>query len=319
MKTESKKSVICSVAAVVFAIILFITFNGCFFVKDSQDSEYAFEIRFPLEADVTISDCTKKTYDAGALQSKLKDETVYLYSDPQVTDYAIVSQLGFDTKDYTVVESEPNLRWYRAGSGDAEETLEIDKYGCFLYSTNAADTWFEFPFNDEQTIQLAEDFLSEYALLDDSFAYYSIDNTVILSAESKKIVAREVNFFQQLDGRDVFGNQQISVEINGNGEVTRVNYSVRNYQSKHTAELISIEAALQNLDPTKAYVNVQSLSEELIFEDVVIAYWAQNLNYDHVVLQPVYTFSGTSISAYGETETFDITVQANVVPSNSEN
>ena len=65
--------------------------------------------------------------------------------------------------------------------------------------------------------------------------------------------------------------------------------------------------------PGEAFIGVQSTSRELVFEDVVIEYWSETLEFDFVVMQPVYRFMGTSITSNGEQESFSITVQANVV------
>ena len=313
MKMKGKKIIRGGIGLLLLSATLF----GCQPAKN-EASDPSFEISFPSATPVTVSEQTKKTYDAAALQAKLTEEEVYLYSDPEITDYAIVSVFGFSPREYSVMDGMPDIRWYRKGNNESEKRLEIDKYGCFLYAPDVDDTWFEFPFDDEQTIRIAEDFLKEYELWVDGIACYSIDNTVSMSKDYEKIVARNVVFFQKVDGKDICGNQRISVEINGNGEVTRVNYNVRKYQSKHTVTLIPIEEAIQNLDPEKAYVSVESTSEELIFEDVEIAYWTSNTEYDTVAMQPVYIFSGTSVTAQGETEPFSITVQANVVSSGAE-
>jgi len=54
---------------------------------------------------------------------------------------------------------------------------------------------------------------------------------------------------------------------------------------------------------------MNSPSEKLLIEDVSISYWSESMN--NAVLQPVYVFTGKSITIDGETEDFNITVQAN--------
>ena len=267
------------------------------------------EIKFPVEVQPTITHNTVIRYDVDLLNSKLNGmgET-YVYYDPEITDYSIVSELGFNISDYSILPEEPNIRWY----SEQGRKLEIDKYGRFVYTTNAEDTWFDFPFDNNGTIQIAEKFLKDYGLLNHTFSNYSIDNTTNMTAEETKIVARTVNFYHKLDGKGVGGNQRVSVDINGYGEVTSVNYSIRNYKKQVNAKLISVEDAINNILSGKSYNDIPTVSKELVLEDVVVTYWTQNLNYNNTCLQPVYTFIGKSLSASTqEWEEFSITVQAN--------
>ena len=309
MRRKNRIIFICCGVAILMAAIVVSVIVG----NKKELANSSFEIQFPLEADATISAATKKTYNTETLQASVRGEIAYIYANPKRTDYNIVKQLGFNVGDYSTSESYPAIRWYTKGAGESRKALDIDKYGCFFYRSDAVDTWFPYPFTDEQTIKIAKDFLTRYGLWDDSFATFSIDNTVNQTAEGKTVVARTVHFYQKIEGKDVSGNQRIGIQINGNGEITFVNYNVRKYQSKQEARLLSVEEAIQKIGPGKAYINVKSSAKELIFESVQITYWAENLDYEHIALQPIYVFMGTSINELGENEEFSIAVQANVV------
>lgn len=299
--------------AVVFgALVLVMILTACDTKPENETTPILpYKIVFPVEATPTLSKSTIKTYDMNDLASKLEGEKAYIYSNPQMTDYSIVTELGFDVNHGSIDPDDPEVRWYQSGSRE----LRIDQYGAFAYWTDVPDTWFEVPFSDKEAGRIAKDYLDQYDLWRDDFIDFSMGYTTNLNAaEGEKIVAKHVCFYQEIDGKDVTGTNRVIVEINGNGEVVHVNYSIRLYQNRQEVELISIEDAIAKIDsPGEAFIGVQSTSRELVFEDVVIEYWSETLEYDFVVMQPVYRFIGTSITNKGEQESFSITVQANVV------
>ena len=108
-------------------------------------------------------------------------------------------------------------------------------------------------------------------------------------------------------------NKEITVDLNGKGEVLQVFYNIREYESKEKVDLISIKEAIENIKKDDAFIEVESVSDKLIFKNVHLSYWTQNRNKDNLIMQPVYVFSGTSITSDGSEEPFSITVQANEV------
>ncbi len=313
MKLQIKKAVmIGATVLVLFIVSVIVIFNSYI---DHNPKNDAFEIQFPMEMDATVTSKTQKIYDVASLQTMVEKEKAYIYYAPSLTDYSIVKKLDANFSEYSEYEDYPEVRLYLFNDGDADERLEIDKYGCFTYSSSAPDTSFEYPFTDEQTLKMAKEFLKRYNLLDDSFTVYSISGTMLKDAHSEKIVARKVEFLQKLDDKDVHGNNRMGVEFNGNGEVTDAYYYVRKYEKKRAVDLISVEEALQRIDQNKALIDMDLtiLSSKLTFEKVSIAYWTNNLTYDHTVVQPIYIFEGTSQNHADITENFKIAVQANVL------
>ncbi len=289
----------------VIAVMIALLFVVWFIVAGKS-----YEIMFPVELPPSISESTVIEYDASALEAKLKGEVAYIYCNPTKTDYSIVEKFGFNISNYDVLSER---RWYKIGSGENEARLEIDAYGCFYYSSKAPDTSFDLPFTDEELYRIAKEFLQKYDLWSDNFSSHSFGgNSILSSAESSKVVARKVYFHQQFNGKPRESSGTVSVEINGNGEVTTVNYKILQHNIKVPVMRITLEDAIQNIKvPDKAYVVMNSPTDKLLIEDVSISYWSETLNYS--VLQPVYVFTGKSITSDGETEDFSITVQANTV------
>lgn len=286
MKIRSKRVLILVIAIVAVAVALTLLFVSWLVGTGKKQS---YEIMFPGQTPPSIYDSTVIEYDAAALEAKLRGDVAYIYCNPKKTDDSIVKKLGHTFAD-----------------------LEFDDYGCFRLSTKAPDTSFDLPFTDEELYRIAKEFLQKYDLWSDSFSGHAFGgNTISQSAESSKVVARKVFFYQQFSGKVRESSGTVSVEINGNGEVTTVNYKIMQYNTKVPVMRISIEDAIQNIkSPDKAYVVMNSPSEKLLIEDVSISYWSESMN--SAVLQPVYVFTGKSITSDGETEDFSITVQANI-------
>jgi hypothetical protein len=285
----------------------------------NSEENIGFAIDFPLAAGGTGIDRAEMVYDMGELKKQIPSEDVYVYLNPQNTDYKIADALGFDTNDFAVEDS--GERTYMKGNSvESGFFLRIDKFGTFTYKTNSPDTFFEMPYSENECVQIAKAFLEKYDLWDKEQLDESrvVVNNTSIGAEGNMderiTIGHDVYFHaKQTDGLEVFGNARVIVEINGNGEVRSVTYSLRRYEDRQKADLISLEEAFQRIDDRKAFIEVESDSAKLIFEKVILAYWTQNRNEDNLVMQPVYAFQGTSVTLDGEEEPFAITVQANRV------
>ncbi len=315
MKFQKERIVLIGIA--VFAFVIVSAFAIVRLCIDHSPKNAAFAISFPksMDSTPTVSSETLKEYDAAKLQAMVDHDTAYLYYAPKLKGYSIVKKLNSNFSEYSVYDGMP-IRLYLDNHRDADESLEIDPYGCFTYDSGAPDTYGkEYPFTDEQTLEMAKAFLNQYNLLDDSFSVYSISNTMIMQADSETVVARKVEFFQSMDGKEICGSNRMGVNLNGNGEVTDAYYYVRQYTKRKAVDLISVEEALKRIEKGEGFVKVShsGRSDKLTFEKVSIGYWTHIFDYEHTVMQPVYIFEGTSLSPSGTVDKFTIMVQANIL------
>lgn len=302
-----------------FFIMALLILSVPVFILNKKNKKFeGFEIQFPQIAGPVPQEKLLKESNILEMQDNLQravaSEEAYIYKNPQLTDYSIVTALGFDINNYTFFGSDSNDRFYR-DPNNYNKTLRIDQFGCFSYRSGISTTNFEMPYTDKECLEIAKKYLKEYNLFSTKIGYWGISQTGLYSESNGEIIsAKTVNLLpKEVDGLSVSGNSRISVEINGNGEVCNVTYNLREYEAKLKVNLISFGDAVSRIETGKAFFQVENTSTRFIFDNVVLAYYTQDRDPDNLIMQPVYIFKGTSYTTSGESEPFAITVQANRV------
>lgn len=266
-------------------------------------------------------DDTEFQYNLDELEKQISDNESFVYLNPKKTDYKIVEKFGFNINDYEIVAS--GERYYKIidSNNKTKFRFEIDEFGAFSYVTDVQETYYKFPYSNKECVKIAKDYLIQYGLwndklLDENRISFNESSSIEIedNREKETIHGIVVNFFaKKVDGYNLAGNSRVSVEINGEGKVKSVMYNIREYEDKEKVDLISIKEAIENIKKDDAFIEVESVSDKLIFKSVHLSYWTQNRNKDNLIMQPVYVFSGMSVTSDGSEEPFSITVQANEV------
>ena len=295
--------------AVAFLVALILCSVSC----EKNGKKIGSKIKF-ASSTPSVCDTTEFEYDLDELAKQINDNDGFVYLNPKKTDYKIVEKFGFDINDYTVENSE---RYYKSDEGTPPKSyIKIDEFGAFDYGTSAKETKFEMTYSEKETVELAKNFLVKYDLWDEQLdeKNVSFNEGATINENGRLVYGRGVNFFmKKKDEYNIGGNSRVTVDLNGKGEVLQVFYNIREYESKEKVDLISIKEAIENIKKDDAFIEVESVSDKLIFKNVHLSYWTQNRNKDNLIMQPVYVFSGTSITSDGSEEPFSITVQANEV------
>lgn len=310
-----KKKIITNIAVIMVITILAGLITSC-----QEKNTAGYDIKFAVSADSSVVESTKFEYNLDDLEKQLSDDDTYVYLNPKKTDYKIVEKFGFDINDYETRDS--GERYYEILGSDKEVKLrlEIDEFGCFTYYSNISyKRNIEFKFTRDETIKMARDYLVKYGLwnddlLDEKNVSFNEAATISFQNEKEKrtVFGKGVNFFaQKVDGRGIAGNSRVSVEITSLGELREIYYNIREYEDRQEVELISLDEAIRDIRDNDAFIEVESVSDKLIFRNVHLSYWTQNRNEENLIMQPVYVFSGISITSDGSEEPFSITVQAN--------
>ena len=298
---------------VFLSVMLIVGLTLIFLLPKMYNTKIGSEINFPTAADETIFASTKIDFDAEKLNAQIGENSAFVYVNPKLTDYKIVSDFGFDINDYTLYED--GTRFYKSnGVGGEDKFLKIDQFGCFTYITGVEHTSREITLTEKECFKIAKQYLKKYGLFSNRIGQRWSTNESTTTTDNGGTIKLEIgiNFFpKKTDGLDVGGNSRISVDINANGEVCSVIYNWREYEKKEKVKLISMEEAFERFKEGKAFIEVENPSSKLVFEKVSLAYWTQDRNLENLVMQPVYVFQGVSYTKTGEVENFSITVQAN--------
>ncbi len=291
-----------------FALISIISIVVCFSSCEAKQS--TIQIAFPIQGGQELISELTINYNLNILDNFQKDigRFSYIYSNPIETDYKIVEKLGFEAKDETTPDDNnvSGIRWFKKNGS----LLRIDKYGNFTYSTGAEDTFFEMPLDEKECKRIAKEYISNLGLLDENISsQWSTNQSCITTDGEQKVVGIGINMFVELDGLSVYGDNQITVEVNGNGEVTRVYYSVTRYRTKDKVSILTISDSTKHIDEGNGLFNISNEAKRLNFENVVLSYWDYE-DESGKYLIPVYVFEGMSETSDGFVENFTIIVQA---------
>ena len=301
------------IIAVAFLVALILCSVSC----EKNGKKIGSKIKF-ASSTPSVCDTTEFEYDLDELEKQISDNEGFVYLNPKKTDYKIVEKFGFDINDYEIAPS--GERFYKI-KDKKKESCYVDEFGAFSYFSDVQDTDYKFPYSNKECVKIAKDYLIQYGLwndkiLDENHVSYNESSTGTFEngQEISTLTGLGVNFFaKKVDGYNLAGNSRVSVEINGEGKVRSVMYNIREYEDKEKVDLISIKEAIENIKKDDAFIEVESDSDKLIFKNAHLSYWTQNRNKDNLIMQPVYVFSGTSITSDGSEEPFSITVQANEV------
>ena len=258
------------------------------------------KIAFPELLGGTI-DVKNISYDAEKLASQVDDSYGYVYSDPQLTDYGIVSELGFDKDVYTVNSSGERL--YRSGNKE----LKIDEYGMFEFKTGNKSTGFNMTLTDKEVRKIAIDYLKKLGLFKNIQSYSmneTQDGSLVSGELQLETTEKAVTFFLGINGHDIINGEKIYVSVNGNGEVLEVCNWTHKFGRKTLQPLVDIGTVMADkIDKAEMYYQVSESN-------------------GNITVQPVYAFSCSEAAGIAADEEEDgvvgytMFVQANKLPEN---
>lgn len=114
---KKRAAVILSALGIVGAISILLFYNN----QSKQSKITGHEIEFSVSADETIFKKTKLKYDKDALKAQIGQDSAFIYLNPKLTDYQIVSDFGFDVNDYILYED--GTRFYKSEGAGGEKNL----------------------------------------------------------------------------------------------------------------------------------------------------------------------------------------------------
>ena len=275
------------------------------------------KIAFPELLGGTI-DVKNISYDAEKLASQVDDSYGYVYSDPQLTDYGIVSELGFDKDVYTVNSSGERL--YRSGNKE----LKIDEYGMFEFKTGNKSTGFNMTLTDKEVRKIAIDYLKKLGLFKNIQSYSmneTQDGSLVSGELQLETTEKAVTFFLGINGHDIINGEKIYVSVNGNGEVLEVCNWTHKFGRKTLQPLVDIGTVMA--DPYAFNCNVYcDVKLDNYKIDKAEMYYQVSESNGNITVQPVYAFSCSEAAGIAADEEEDgvvgytMFVQANKLPEN---
>lgn len=292
---------------VLLAIIL-----GCVSCTKYNESTKIVPISFPqLAAELHSTSTIRFDFSEDELEVFGNEMPVYkIISRKRNNDSSYDSNLlNIFNIDYEEMEAKEHFTTYRCKNGD---TLEIYKNGSYIYTKNSARNEI-ITLSDEDAVKIAQEYLTDKNILPSNFVPGKKLGKMIIN--NKDIVMKSVGFYNEIDGYDMYGRSDISVEISADG-VSAVSSIYNDYQFDRNISCLTY-GEIKQLNPTEhgqAVYEVDKVSsqiDEIVFNDVKIMYYDSPVNQpDLSHIQPVYQLIGKIIDSDGKTTDYYWTIPA---------
>ncbi len=180
--------------------------------------------------------------------------------------------------------------------GKAE--MKIYKNGSFRYS-NFSINEEEIKFSDEECIEMAEKFLKENKIIDDSYQSEGVGFELYSSMdkpEDEKKISKTVYFKHTFDGIEMYGSVPVYITFNSEGEVTEL-YALSGMRTEKVEHKSGIEAkdAVERAEKLEGMLSLPEESDKVVLEKIELIYWEDyDIMETNETLQPVYKITGTA-------------------------
>lgn len=214
----------------------------------------------------------------------------------------------FSANVYKTVEYEHYTKYFC----NDNDTLEIYDTGSYIFSHNRNSNDIV-TLSDDEAIILAEKFLKDYALLPNGFVAGKIlGGTYNKNGEPLK---KTVGFYHEIDGYEVYGRSDITVEIDSIG-INGV-YSIYNeYEFEQKVKSLTFDEIL-DISPLKEgqiIYDATKLSgevERVVIDDLQIMYYDSPVNQPELTyILPIYKFKGKIYDVDGNFTDYYWAIQA---------
>ncbi len=202
----------------------------------------------------------------------------------------IISIVGFDS-----IEKEKNGDFEIMRKGDA--LLRIYKDGSIMYTSSDRNTD-EIMISDEECIQMAEKFLKENEIIDDSYQCSGVGYDLFSSMddlENERKISKTVYFKYTYEGVEVYGTS-INLTYNSKGEITGL-YVLSSMKTEKVDYKTTITAkdAVERAKNHEGTIRIPDECNKVVLEKIEMIYWEElNIVSDNYTLQPVYKITGTA-------------------------
>jgi hypothetical protein len=257
------------------------------------------------------------------LLTRERQAVIYRVAAPDVTTESVEElgkKLGFGG-DAVITDDGTKIAMFDGKGSEARELVVWTASGAFEYGYTGLEKLYPaepagLPLEDEAKV-IAYTFLEKADLLPDEYERLSRfkDETEVIPGGSysiskgygEEVVQKPpshwiVRIPYTIDGTGTTGpGAEIEISIGAGGQVVRLVWPWRDIYSLSTGDILSEEDAFHNLIQGKGSIEVPMGCEEVIVQDVTLAYWmnAPSEGQDYVL--PVYRFGGKCLGSRGET------------------
>lgn len=166
--------------------------------------------------------------------------------------------------------------------------------------------------SDDEAIKIAEKFISTNKLFDGEIGNPVVSNVTTGGwGTPEQITAKTVYFYPSIEKYSVYGIYRIAITIGASGEISAIYKQANSVEKVSNVKLISKDTIQSKLDKKEySASNSESLSGVKV-NKLALEYYADGVSVDgSTYVYPVYVLSGEGKTAAGETQTFDVIMDA---------
>lgn len=164
---------------------------------------------------------------------------------------------------------------------------------------------------DEEAIAIADAFLAEAQLYHGTLRPGVVSNTAAGIPGTEEILSKDIYYYPEFDGMDVYGVFRIVVGIGDHGKIVSVFKQVQDVTEAARVPLATAETLQARLDAGNCVASPQNLVAEAEVQSGRLAYYADIApSHRKIYIHPIYVLTAAGTNELGETETFSVWISA---------
>lgn len=221
-------------------------------------------------------------------------------------EIARVMSLSFD--EATRVNSGTQYWMYQIG--DADIMLD-EELGFWTYRIPQEISIPEQLPTDEEAIAIADAFLAEAQLYHGALRPGIVSNTTTGITGTEKILNKDIYYYPEFDGMNVYGVFRIVIGIGDHGQIISVSKQVQDVTEAARVPLAAPETLQARLDAGDCVSSPQNPVAEAEVKSGRLAYYSDiTPSNGKLYIHPIYELTAAGTNELGETETFSVWVSA---------
>lgn len=190
------------------------------------------------------------------------------------------------------------------GSPSEEEFIRLYNNGYIdytkheLFNPDQPDKVVELQLTDKELNDIANEFLREIGVLDDTMKItsYTEDKIENLSTHEELTIAKTVNYTKYIDGVEIYAPFAASVRIDGNGEIVKCyipNLNIKEEIEIDDSFIVGEEEAFVQATKLQGKTALKEVTDEVTINKATVMFWAEAYPYsEEKVILPVYKLEG---------------------------
>ncbi len=282
-------------------LVICLVFSGC------NSKKAAFSI--PKSGGIPLEPI-KYTVQINKKESKNK---VYIYNVANNTNQILKeTEKMFENLK---LEKDGNNQYFGHADNGFDVTFFTNDNTWIAVNTNInkESTAEEITLSNSDCIDIAKNFLDKHKIRPKNFDFASVGTTSTGGGFNtpEKIIEKSVYFYPSIDGKQVYGNSRIIVDINANGDIIKIHGYNRNINTneKKEVEIINADKAVDMTVKNHSDVsaNISGKEKKITVKEAELLYYS---DIEMNTVQPIWSITGIAENNDNTTSEYEALIPA---------